>query len=83
MKLTWRMLPFALLSIVSTCWSDAPDSVAQYMAAVEGPQHPDRKGYDALTIEQLMQRVHVPGAAVAVIKDFKVHWSKAYGVADV
>jgi CubicO group peptidase (beta-lactamase class C family) len=82
-KLTWRILPFALLSFVSTGLSAASDSIADYMAAVEGPQYPDRKGYDALTIEQMMRSFHVPGAAVAVIKDFKIHWSKAYGVADV
>jgi CubicO group peptidase (beta-lactamase class C family) len=30
-----------------------------------------------------MQRVRVPGMSIAVIKDFQVHWTKTYGMADV
>jgi CubicO group peptidase (beta-lactamase class C family) len=30
-----------------------------------------------------MERLRVPGVGVAVIKDFQVHWARAYGVADV
>lgn len=82
MKREWRILSLVLLAFVSTSGASASEPVAQYIAAVEGPQQPDRKGYDALTIEQLMQRLHVPGVSVAVIKDFNIHWSKAYGVAD-
>jgi CubicO group peptidase (beta-lactamase class C family) len=79
----WATLPCTLLLFAPTWLSAQPESLADYVRAVEGPQHPDRKGYDALTIEQLMQRFNVPGGAVAVIKDFKIHWSKAYGIADV
>jgi CubicO group peptidase (beta-lactamase class C family) len=31
---------------------------------------------------ELMQRFRVPGASVAVIRDFDIHWAKGYGVAD-
>jgi CubicO group peptidase (beta-lactamase class C family) len=78
-----KTLPTLLLLLASACLSAEPKSVEEYQAAVEGPQQPDRNGHDALTIEQLMQRFHVPGAAVAVIKDYQIHWSKAYGIADV
>lgn len=60
----------------------APDAAAM-MARIEAPQVPDRQGLDALTLEQVMRRFRVPGVSVAVIKDFRIHWAKAYGVADV
>lgn len=61
----------------------APDEKEKYVAAVENAQQPDRGGFDSLTLAQLMERMHVPGVSVAVIKDFKIHWAKAYGIADV
>ncbi len=53
------------------------------MARIEGPQSPNRQGFDPLTIQEMMKKLHVPGASVAVIKDFSVHWAKGYGVADL
>jgi CubicO group peptidase (beta-lactamase class C family) len=38
---------------------------------------------DAAAIERLMQKFNVPGASIAIIKDFKVETAVAYGVADV
>lgn len=52
------------------------------IALIEGPQSLAQTGPEALTLQQLMERFHVPGLSIAVIKDFKLHWSKAYGVAD-
>lgn len=60
-----------------------PDDVALLMARIEGPQSPWRGGLDSLTLQQVMERFRVPGVSVAVIKDFRIHWAKAYGVADV
>ncbi len=59
------------------------DSAAAMIARIEAPQLPDRQGFDALTLPEIMQRLHVPGASVAVIEDFAIHWAKGYGVADV
>ena len=53
------------------------------IAAIEGPQSPNRQGADPLTLAQMMARYQVPGVSVAVILDFKIHWAKAWGVADV
>ncbi len=61
----------------------AQTDVAAMIARIEAAQVPDRQGLDRLTLPQVMTRLNVPGASVAVVKDFQVHWAKAYGVADV
>ena len=71
------LIALALGSIV--CAQDA----AQMIAVVENPQVPNHQGTDGMTIQQMMDRVHVPGVSIAVIRDFKIHWSKSWGVADV
>ncbi len=55
---------------------------AQKIALVEAPQMPGHQGTDPLTIQEMMARYHVPGVSVAVIRDFKIHWAKSWGVAD-
>lgn len=60
----------------------AQEDVAAIIARIEGAQVPNRQGFDGLTIEEMMTRFRVPGMSIAVIKDFKVHWAKGYGVAD-
>jgi hypothetical protein len=37
---------------------------------------------DSLTLDALMKHLNVPGVSIATIKDFKLHWVKAYGLAD-
>ena len=41
------------------------------MARIEGAQSPNRQGLDPLTLQQLMERFHVPGVGVAIIRDFE------------
>jgi len=38
---------------------------------------------DAGTVQSLLAQFKVPGVSIAVIKDFKIEWAKAYGLADV
>ncbi|HYN81790.1 MAG TPA: serine hydrolase domain-containing protein [Gemmatimonadaceae bacterium] len=57
--------------------------IARLIAKIEAPQVPNRQGYDAFTLAELMQRARVPGVSIAVIKDYRIHWAKGYGVADV
>jgi len=57
--------------------------VEALIARIEGPQSPWRGGLDSLTLVQVMERFRVPGMSVAVIRDFRIHWAKSYGVADV
>jgi CubicO group peptidase (beta-lactamase class C family) len=61
----------------------ASDDAAALIARIEGRQVPNREGFDPFTLDELMKKFRVPGVSVAVIRDFKVHWAKAYGVADV
>ncbi len=51
---------------------------------IEGPQDdPGEDGFGDLAIQELMERLSVPGVSVAIIRDFEIHWAKGYGVADV
>ena len=67
------------LAIAPLC---AQDDAAAMMARIEGAQTGGQGQYDGLTLAQLMERFHVPGASVAVVRDFKIQWAKAYGIAD-
>jgi CubicO group peptidase (beta-lactamase class C family) len=75
------LMLIAAATAVHTVADDS--SPAAMMARIEGAQSPNRQGLDPLTLQQLMERFHVPGAGVAVIRDFEIHWAKGYGVADV
>lgn len=84
---TLRRLAIAV-SILSALGLSPPEARAQndvsaLIARIEAPQLPDRQGLDALSIPQLMQRYKVPGVSIAVIRDFRIHWARAYGIADV
>src|SRR5436190_2802504 len=77
----------AALAMLAAC-AVAPTAgdegtAAAMMARIEGAQSPNRQGLDPLTLQQLMERFHVPGVSVAVIRDFEIHWAKGYGAADV
>ncbi len=50
---------------------------------IENPQSPDRQGTDPLTLPEMLAYFHVPAVSVAVIRDFKIDWAKAWGTADV
>jgi CubicO group peptidase (beta-lactamase class C family) len=71
------------LSTVAPAATAQSSDVAALIARIEGPQSPNRQGFDALTITELMQRFRVPGVSIAVIKNSQIHWAKGYGVADV
>lgn len=60
----------------------AQSDAGAFISRIESPQSPAGTELDALTLQALMERLHVPGLSIAVVKDFKIHWAKAYGVAD-
>ncbi len=61
----------------------AAQDFAQFIKVIEARQLPNHQGLDPYTLREVMDRLHVPGVSVAVIKDFKVHWAKGWGLADV
>ena len=41
------------------------------------------KGDPGWTLQERMKHYKVPGVSIAVIKDFKIEWAKAYGLKDI
>lgn len=56
---------------------------ARIIQVIEDRQTPNRQGLDSFTLRELMDRFHVPGLSIAVIRDFKIDWAKGWGMADV
>jgi CubicO group peptidase (beta-lactamase class C family) len=81
--LAWPLVALALAAALATSRPSAQGEAAAIIARIEAPQVPDRQGFDSLTLVQVMQRLKVPGVSIAVVKDFQVHWARAYGTADV
>jgi len=86
-----RQRPFVAIAFligIAAAFGFAPadSDVAAIIAQIEGaqPGSPGNADESArLTLAQVMEKHHVPAVSVAVIKDFRVHWAKAYGVADI
>lgn len=72
-----------LTSLVIPAEAYCRDDPGKYIRIIENPDHSDKKGNDTLTIAELMSLNGVPGVSIAVIKDFRIHWAKGYGIADV
>ena len=71
------------LSCVPAAPAQQAGDVAALIARVESAQSPDRQGWDPYTLAQLMERFRVPGVSIAVVRDFRILWTKPYGQADV
>ncbi len=83
MRLVRLSMVFLLTLWCVPSYALSQDSTDELIKAIEEAQHPDRQGLDSHTIYELMDRFGVPGVSIAVIKDFKIHWAKGYGIADV
>jgi CubicO group peptidase (beta-lactamase class C family) len=73
------LIPAVLLLVAGVGAQSPADAI---IAAVEGPQTGREGDLTPLTLEGAMQKLGVPGVSLAVIKDFEIHWSRGYGVAD-
>ena len=85
MSISLRLTRSALVAslVVLLPQSGAAQDTARVIQVVEGRQVPNRQGLDGFTLQELMDRLHVPGLSVGVIRDFKIDWAKGWGVADV
>ena len=80
----WFAFAALVLAVgIATPRPSAQGDSAAVITRIEAPQVPDRQGFDSLTLAQVMDRLKVPGVSIAVVRDFQVHWAKAYGTADV
>ena len=77
-----RRLPLIGILLLGAL-AHAQDHQQQFIAAIENAQSPNHQGTDPFTLKELMDRYHVPAVSVAVIRDFKIAWAKAWGVADL
>jgi CubicO group peptidase (beta-lactamase class C family) len=84
-----RRIGVLALAVVWVAWLAAdrapaqePPAVRQRIMAVENGLVPAKGGPGRVRILDRMRQLNVPGASVAVIRDFKVEWAKGYGVAD-
>lgn len=80
MKKLTRLLAPALLCIATA--AAAQDDAQALIARIEGPKAVKDEESDGLDMHALMATLKVPGVSIAVVRDFKLHWAKAYGVAD-
>jgi CubicO group peptidase (beta-lactamase class C family) len=78
-----RLLACLTLIAVAVATIGSDVTTAALIARIEGAQQPGTGDDSALTLPDVMAKYHVPGVSVAVIKDFRVHWTKAYGIADI
>jgi len=79
-----RRFAFTLVALLTPLALGAQSAdAAAIISRIEAPQSPNRGGLDGFTLTELMQRVHLPAVSIAVIKDYRIHWAKAYGIADV
>ena len=77
-----RCLVLLLALVTNACADPKLESVDDFIRAVEQPQHSIDADHDTLSLTELMEEYRVPAVSIAVIRDFDIHWAKAYGVAD-
>lgn len=86
MRVEWKLVMSAL-AVFGTA-SHAAQSVPveprveQALAALEPTIQVAGRDYEPIAIEELMRRNNVPAVSIALVRDGRIAWTKAYGVAD-
>lgn len=81
-KLILALLLLVACSVLAASEAQPQSDAATLIARVESAQSPGKGEWDALALKDLMAQLRVPGLSIAVVKDFKLHWAKGYGLAD-
>src|SRR5258705_12608765 len=78
-----KIVTLLLLAILVECMPPSEnqnDKIKKVEASLIAPVY--FEGDSTWTIEQRMKHYHVPRLSLAVIENYKVTWSKSYGVMD-
>ncbi|HJO02610.1 MAG TPA: serine hydrolase domain-containing protein [Acidobacteriota bacterium] len=75
---------FALVATASThaVPTSRQAAYASDIARLEAPRVMGADGHAGMTLDELMQELHVPAISIAVVRGFEIAWAKAYGQAD-
>jgi CubicO group peptidase (beta-lactamase class C family) len=74
-------LAAAIAPTVATA-QQGPEPAAALIARIEAPRIPGDTGLAGRTLREVLTAANVPGASIAVVHDYQLHWAKGYGVAD-
>ena len=79
-----KLLTLTLIFPILALGQAPPNLVAEIKRVEQGLLPPVLiKGDPVWTIKERMKFYKAPGLSVAVIKDFKIHWARSYGVKDL
>lgn len=86
-----RSWPSAVLAVASLAASASPaaqsppaaPAPADAIRRIEQPRDPAQTGDAAKTLEQLMKDRTTPALSIAVVRDYRIVWARAWGDADV
>ena len=84
MKFNNILLLIALAICPSAFSNDFSDDITKEIVSIESGSHDTARfsKNTAWNINERMEHYGVPGVSIAVIKDYKIHWLKHYGVTD-
>ncbi|NNF38523.1 MAG: serine hydrolase [Gemmatimonadetes bacterium] len=84
---TWAVVGAAFAALLALTpapgTAQVPTPEEARLALESGVVDGDGGEWAATPLDELLEAFGVPGVSVAVIHDFEIHWSRAYGVADV
>jgi CubicO group peptidase (beta-lactamase class C family) len=81
MPIPKAVLPLAALLACTTVYADDGDDIRHIEQGLRPAIALQGKPVPTATLADEMQRLHVPGVSIAVIRKGKIAWTKGYGVA--